>query len=186
MNSKKFLESYIKNYIKFLDFSNNSADLKKIIKMTDEIMRLSKKNKIIIAGNGGSASIASHFTVDLSKNTKIKCVNFNEPNLITCFANDFGYENWISNAVKIYANKKDILILISSSGKSRNILNAAFKAKKIGISKIFTFSGFEKKNPLRSKGDINIWIDSKNYNYVENLHQFYLLAIVDLIIKRNK
>ena len=131
MNSKKFLESYIKNYIKFLDFSNNSADLKKIIKMTDEIMRLSKKNKIIIAGNGGSASIASHFTVDLSKNTKIKCVNFNEPNLITCFANDFGYENWISNAVKIYANKKDILILISSSGKSRNILNAAFKAKKL-------------------------------------------------------
>ena len=186
MNSKKFLERYIKNFIKLFNLPNNGADLEKITNITKEIIGLRKNTKIIIAGNGGSASIASHFTVDLSKNTKIKCVNFNEPNLITCFANDFGYENWLSNAIKIYANKNDILILISASGKSKNMLNAASMAKKIGLSKIFTFTGFEKNNSLRNKGHINIWVDSKNYNYIENLHQFYLLAIVDLIVSRNK
>ena len=64
---------------------------------------------------------------------KIRSINFNEANLITCFSNDFGYENWLTNAVKFYCDKGDILFLVSVSGKSKNIVNAAKKAKKYGI-----------------------------------------------------
>ena len=67
-----------------------------------------------LCGNGGSASIASHFSVDLSKNAKIKCINFNEANLLTCLSNDYGYEKWIEKALKIYGEQGDCLILISS------------------------------------------------------------------------
>ena len=59
------------------------------------------KGKIIICGNGGSAATASHFAVDLSLNAKIRAVNFNEADLITCFANDFGYENWLKKSIRV-------------------------------------------------------------------------------------
>ena len=73
----------------------------------------SKKNnsRILVFGNGGSAAIASHFSVDLTKNVKVKAMNFNEADLITCFANDYGFDKWIEKAVEFYADKKDILIL---------------------------------------------------------------------------
>jgi D-sedoheptulose 7-phosphate isomerase len=81
-----------------------------------------KNNKIIIVGNGGSASIAAHAAVDFTKVLKIRSITFNESNLITCFANDYGYENWVKKAIEFYALKGDILILISSSGKSQNLI----------------------------------------------------------------
>ncbi len=81
------------------------------------------KNKVIVLGNGGSASIASHVSVDLTKNAKIRSVNFNEADLITCFANDFGHENWMKEALRMYCDNNDVVVLISSSGKSRNILS---------------------------------------------------------------
>ena len=101
--------------------------------------------------------------------------------MITCFANDFGFENWIVKAVRKYGEKKDILILISSSGKSKNMLKAVKSAKEKKFSKVITFTGFDKSNPLRKKGDLNIYIDSKDYNHVENLHQIMLLTLVDMI-----
>ena len=89
-----------------------------------------KKNKIIIAGNGGSAAIASHFSVDLTKNAKIRCTNYNESDLITCFSNDFGYENWMKKALDLNVVKGDLVVFISSSGNSMNHLNAAKFCKK--------------------------------------------------------
>ena len=83
----------------------------------------------MIFGNGGSAAISSHVSIDLTKNAKIRTLNFNEADLITCFSNDFGYEKWVEKAVEYYHQKNDILILISSSGESRNMLNAANFAK---------------------------------------------------------
>ena len=70
-------------------------------------------------------AIASHFSVDLTKNAKVRCINFNEADLLTCFSNDYGYEKWIENAIKYYCDKGDMLILVSSSGESKNIVNAA-------------------------------------------------------------
>ena len=140
----------------------------------------------MIFGNGGSAAIASHVSVDLTKNAKIRSVNFNEADLITCFSNDYGYEKWIEKAIDFYADDKDILILISSSGKSPNMINACKAARNKKMSKIITFTGHDKDNPLSKLGDINFWIDSKAYNFVENIHQIWLLAITDLIIGKRE
>ena len=98
--------------------------------------------------------------------------------MITCFSNDFGYENWIFKAVEYYGDRGDLLILISSSGMSKNIINGCKIAEKNESCDIL--SGFQKTNLLSKKGDINIWIDSKVYNIVENIHQIILLLLNDL------
>ena len=138
--------------------------------------------KVIIAGNGGSAAMASHVAVDFTKAVSIRAINFNEADLITCFANDYGYEHWVEKALEAYADKGDLAILISSSGKSQNILNAAEKAKKMGVS-VITVSGFLTDNPLRKFGDLNLWADSTEYNIVEMTHHVWLVAIIDYLIE---
>lgn len=143
-------------------------------------------NKVILVGNGGSAAIASHVAVDLTKNAGIRAVNFNEADLITCFANDYGYEQWMAKAVEQYGDTGDVLIAISSSGQSKNILNACEAARRRGVASIVTFSGFSTENPLRGLGDHNFWVESKAYNLVELTHLFWLLALVDLIIGRTE
>lgn len=144
-----------------------------------------KKKKIIILGNGGSAAIASHVSVDLTKNAGIKSINFNESDLITCFSNDFGYKKVFSKSLEFYADKGDVVIIVSSSGKSENILQAAHFCKKNKL-KLFTFTGFSKSNPLSKLGDINLWVDSRAYNIIENVHQIWLLSIVDNIIGKTE
>ncbi len=160
------------------------------LSMLDEATRLltigcQEGGRVIIAGNGGSASIASHVSVDLTKNTGITAVNFNETSLITCLANDYGYEQWIVKALEFYANHNDTLILISSSGQSDNIINASQKASQMGI-RLITFSGFKPDNPLRSAGEVNFWVDSHSYNIVEMTHQIWLMSIVDKLIEDAK
>ena len=181
MDQKEFLISYLN------DFSNLVKPDKDIVDHLVEVAQLLKAvhrngKKTLIFGNGGSASIASHFSVDLTKNAGLRCVNFNEANLITCFANDYGFERWIEKAVDFYGNEGDLLIVISSSGSSENMLNGIKAARRGNFIAVITFSGFANDNPLRQLGDFNLWTDSKAYNFVENIHQIWLLAIVDLII----
>ena len=189
MKKRKKNLYFLKKYL--TDFSNLIKPTKEILdqllKVRDIFLQTSKKKgKILIFGNGGSSAIASHVSVDLTKNAKIRTVNFNEADLITCFSNDYGYEKWIEKAVDFYADHKDVLILISSSGKSQNMINACKAAKNKKISKIITFTGHDKNNPLSKLGNINFWINSKAYNYVENIHQVWLLTIVDLIIGKRE
>ena len=128
---------------------------------------------MLIFGNGGSAAIASHVSVDLTKNAGVEAMNYNESDLITCFANDFGYEHWIDKAVNYYAKKNDILILISVSGSSPNVVNAAKNAKKNGIKHVITLTGKDKNNPLKKIGDTNIFINSKGKSkFIKNLAWF--------------
>ena len=181
MNSKEFLKSYLN------DFSNLVKPDEKIVQKLAEVADLLKMvhnsgNKTLIFGNGGSAAIASHFSVDLTKNAGLRCVNFNEADLITCFANDYGFERWVEKAVDFYGDAGDLLIVISSSGSSKNMLNGVKAARKGKFKGIVTLSGFAEDNPLRQLGDINLWINSRAYNFVENIHQVWLLSIVDLII----
>ena len=84
----------------------------------------------MIFGNGGSAAIASHFSVDLTKNARVRCTNYNESDLLTCFSNDYGYERWVEKAIDFYGDKGDSLILISAGGNSPNMTNGATLAKK--------------------------------------------------------
>ena len=102
--------------------------------------------------------------------------------MLTCFSNDYGYENWVAKAIEFYADKGDLIILISSSGTSKNIINGARKAKKMNCH-LVTFSGFRKNNALSKLGDYNFWVDSKSYNFIENTHQIWLLSIIDKLIK---
>ena len=183
---KKFLDEYFDDFKKIINF--NSNEIKKKLINLKKIFITTKKNrkKILIFGNGGSAAIASHFSVDLTKNAKIRCTNYNESDLITCFSNDFGYERWVEMAIKYYGNKGDVLIVISSSGKSKNMINACIAARKKKFSKIITLTGHLVNNPVKKLGDINLWVNSKAYNYIENIHQFWLLSLVDLVIgKKN-
>jgi len=182
-------KDFVKNYLE--DFSTlvkpNDQVTEKIIEAKNILVKAQKDNaKVMIFGNGGSAAMASHVSVDLTKGANIRAVNFNEADLITCFSNDYGYEKWVEKAVDFYADYKDVLILISSSGKSLNMINACQTARNKKISKIITFTGHDKNNPLSKLGDINFWIDSKAYNFVENIHQVWLLTIVDLIIGKRE
>ena len=185
MSDKDFVKVYLEDFSALV--KPNDQIVEKIVTAKNTLVQGKKNNaKIMIFGNGGSAAIASHVSVDLTKNANIRSVNFNEADLITCFANDYGYERWIEKAIDFYADDKDVLILISSSGKSLNMINACNAAKNKKISKIITFSGHDKNNPLSKLGDINFWINNKAYNFVENTHQVWLLTIVDLIIGKRE
>lgn len=140
-----------------------------------------RKGKLMFAGNGASASIAAHGAVDFTKQGRVRSRDFNEPNLITCFSNDFGYENWIAKAVEHYADEGDAVVLISVSGRSPSVVNAANYAKERGLS-VVTFTGSAADNPLKSTGDINFWMDSRAYNVVEGVHMMWLTTVVDMLV----
>ncbi len=141
------------------------------------------RRKLIFAGNGASASISSHGAVDFTKQAKVRAVDFNEPNLITAFSNDYGYEHWVARAMACYADDGDVAVLISVSGTSPNIVNAAKYAKERGM-KIVTFSGKQADNPLRALGDINFWIGSAAYNVVEAVHMLWMTTVIDMLVGR--
>lgn len=146
------------------------------------ILRQNKKgNKVIIIGNGGSASIASHIAADFIKNLHIPALVFSDSSLVTCVSNDLGYEQVFSKPMGILGRKGDVLFAISSSGKSKNILNAVSTAKKIGCF-VVSFSGFSPRNPLRKSGDINFYVPSLSYGDVEVAH----LALCHLIVDSMK
>ena len=188
MKNSHLDKSFIKNYLN--DFSTlikpDEEILKKLVIVKNILIKSSRNGgKVLIFGNGGSAAIASHVSVDLTKNARIRAVNFNESDLITCFSNDYGFERWVEKSVDFYADKKDCLILISSSGKSKNMINACKAAKRKKI-KIISFTGHSKNNPLSRISDLSLWINSKAYNFIENTHQIWLLTVCDLIIGKRE
>ena len=176
--SKNFFQQYFKVQTNLLLFDEETINKLNKVKKFLSLVKKNKK-KVIIFGNGGSAAIANHFSIDLTKTSKIRCVNFNESSLITCFSNDYGYENWVKKALEFHADAKDLIILISSSGESKNMINACKYALKKRHFPIITFTGFKKNNSLSKLGHINFWVNSKTYNHIENTHQFILLSLVD-------
>jgi len=173
------------DYIKIYYNTNKKIQQIKIEKVINKILKIkkNKKNKIFILGNGGSSAISNHVATDLIKNAKVKTVSFSDSSLITCLSNDYGHDKWMKKALEFNLNKGDLVILISSSGNSKNIINAAkfcFQ-KKIDL---ITFSGMTSKNKLikENKRGVNIWVDSKSYNIIEISHLTILLYIVDRVI----
>ena len=142
-----------------------------------------KKRSLYIIGNGGSAAIASHAVIDFMNVGKISAHTLHDPSTLTCMSNDYGYENAFSKILNITLKKEDLLIVISSSGQSKNMTNAVKAAKKNGTT-VITLSGFDSKNTLRTLGDINIWINSRDYGMVEIAHQFILHNLADRFIDK--
>ena len=141
------------------------------------------KTKIILVGNGGSAAIAEHMAIDLTKNAGFRAMAISGTPTLTTFANDFGYEQIYVKGIEAFGDAGDVLIAISSGGTSKNILNAVTTAKNMKM-KIITFSGFDANNPLRQMGDVNIWVDSRAFGYVEMIHHVLIHYINDAIIGR--
>ena len=180
MNYSSYFKKYNKTIYELINNLNSNL-IEQSVKLIQKSIK--KKSRVYIVGNGGSASIASHVSVDFAKVARVPSATFNNSNLITCFANDYGYENWVLEAIKAYTNKNDLIILISSSGTSNNIVNAAKYCKSNKIN-LITFSGFNKDNPLSKLGNINFHIDSNKYNYIEMSHHIILLALVDIFAKK--
>ncbi|MEK7116060.1 MAG: SIS domain-containing protein [Patescibacteria group bacterium] len=134
--------------------------------------------KLILVGNGGSAAICSHQAFDYWKNGNIRAMSLNDPSLLTGSANDFGYPDVFAKPIEMFANPQDVIIAISSSGQSPNILNAARAGKAKGCA-IVTMSAFKSDNPLRNLGDVNIYLDTMMYGYAELGHETILHTILD-------
>ncbi len=141
-------------------------------------LAIKNHKKVFIVGNGGSSGIASHHMVDLVNVLNLAAFTLSDSNLITCMGNDYGYQHTYARPLNTLASEKDLLIAISSSGQSENILETCrvMRAKK---GSIITLSGFKEDNPLRAMGDINVWTGIADYGLVESAHFFILHTLVD-------
>tara|TARA_Y100000741_G_scaffold289056_1_gene229058 strand:- start:57 stop:680 length:624 start_codon:yes stop_codon:yes gene_type:complete len=172
-NIESFKTDYYENLKKSFEYIR-TEDLKKIISLLDKAYK-NKKSKIMVCGNGGSAALANHFACDhqkiLNKIGSLKpfvlslCSN---SSLMTAISNDSNYKFVFSDQIKQIGNKSDILITISSSGKSINIINAINVAKRMSI-KTISFTGFD-GGKSKKIADLNIHVKSLNYGIIESLH----------------
>src|SRR3990167_3773065 len=103
------------------------------------------QRKVIFIGNGGSSAIASHMATDYTKNGGMRTIAFNDAPTLTCLGNDFGIDEIFAKQLEYYAFPGDTVIIVSSSGKSGNILRAAEKAFEMGLD-VVTFSGMNPDN----------------------------------------
>ena len=143
-----------------------------------------ERRMVYFIGNGGSAGIATHMSADFLKNGGMRTHSMLEPTTLTCLGNDFGYAFVFSRQLEIIADEGDLLVAISSSGNSPNIVNATQVAREKGC-RIVTFTGFKGDNKLRGMGDINVYIPCMEYGPVESIHNMILQQLVDDIVARD-
>ena len=176
---KIFLNSYWNKYKELLLDNNFDIDL---IKIKNQVLQTNKLGgRLYFYGNGASASLSSHAATDFSKQAKIESLAMNDHNLITALSNDYGYSKWVEKSIEIYIKKTDLIFFISVSGESENLKNGLIYAKNNGIRTI-SFTGFSEENFLNSYSDLNLWVDSNEYNIVESIHTICVTALIDLVI----
>jgi len=147
---------------------------------------LSEK-KLFFLGNGASASMAAHFSTDFTKNGNIASFSNIEGSFITCFSNDYSYENAYMEILKRLMKDGDGLITISSSGSSPNLLiSADYVRENLKNSPILTFTSFNPQNALREKGDYNLYVKADDYSFAESSHAYYLHLLTDLFTRKDK
>lgn len=163
----------LQNFKSCLD-NINQDDLSKLKQYV-----LGAKN-IIILGNGGSNAISCHLAQDYTKALGIKTIAFGDSSRMSCYANDYGWDNAYTKFLEHFADSDTIVVLISSSGNSQNILNAA----EYCVSKhtMITLSGFNHDNKLRTKYGplslLNFYVPSTDYGIVEILHELILHSVI--------
>lgn len=167
------LDSYRKAFGNYFTAPEAERDIRQAVTMIK-----SDVGSIFFLGNGGSNSISSHMMEDFMKLAGYRTYSFSDAALITCYANDFGYENAMAEWLKTFFSNEDLLVAISSSGESKNVINAAKYVKQKG-GKLITLTGFKKENTLKQLGDINFHIDTSSYGIAECYHQVILHIILD-------
>jgi phosphoheptose isomerase len=160
-----------------------ALDFQAAVRRTGEILlgARERRRKVMVVGNGGSAAIASHMQTDLCHSLGMRGLVFNEPPLLTALANDHGYEHAFRRLVQLWADEGDVLVAISSSGRSPNILGACAEARERGLA-VVTYSGFGPDNPLRQLGDINFYVASDRYGPVETGHAVLIHHLTDHLL----
>lgn len=184
---------YIKELIEKLNHVEIWKDISKKCKNYDEGIKLilevfsehkKKKSQLFFIGNGGSSAIASHMTADFMKNGGMNTYSLYDNAVTTCMGNDYGYEYIFSRPMEFLVRDGDLVVAISSSGNSQNIVNAIEIAKTKGAT-VITLTGFQPQNRVKQMGDINIYVPCEKYGMVESIHNLILQQIVDLIMDRD-
>lgn len=142
-----------------------------------------RNRKLMFIGNGASAAIASHMATDFWKNAGVPAVVFNDSSLLTAIGNDLGYRHVFEKPIQFFGQRDDILIAISSSGQSENILRAVSAAQELGVY-IIALSGFKEENPLRGMGHLNFYVPSMSYGLVEVAHHAICHYVVNRLCTR--
>ena len=141
-------------------------------------------SQVFFIGNGGSAAIASHMTADFMKNGGMRTYSLYDNAIMTCISNDYGYDQIFAKPLSMLGNYGDLLVAISSSGNSQNIVNAIHVAKEKHMF-VITFTGFKTDNQSRCLGNLNVYVPCAEYGKVESIHQIILQQIVDMILLRD-
>ena len=189
-NSAQNFFSNLNEYFSKIEAQNENGhniNLDKAFDLSLELIFKTKAagKKVIFIGNGGSAAIASHQAVDFWKNGGVRAITFNEPSLLTCISNDYGYEFVFEKPIEMFADPDDVLIGISSSGQSQNILRGV-QAAKLKKCSVITLSGFQPSNPLRSLGQLNFYVPSESYGFVEITHLAICHYLADQIMSQKR
>lgn len=183
MNFKNYVDGLI-GPLRLVEVTDDEG--RRVSDALEAVCRLLKgSSRTYIVGNGGSAAIASHVAIDLSKNANIPAMAFNDLAALTCLSNDYGYEYVFSKQVELQMANGDVLIAISASGQSKNIINAAYAARR-RFMPVITFSGFRDGNQLRTMGKINFYVPNDQYGYVELSHMILLHAIIDMLVQEKE
>ena len=193
-NKKKFplhkynsIKSYYLNYVEEYILSLNSIDLNILEKISKLLVNTFKKNKkLFVCGNGGSAAISNHFLCDFAKyvrfgtNLKPKIISLSSNvEIITAIGNDMDFNKIFSYQLENLISKEDILLVISSSGNSPNIIEAIKEAKKIK-AKVISFTGF-KGGYAKIKSDLSLHVNANNYGLSEDSHHMIMHILCQFI-----
>ena len=176
------LNSYLDEFSKLV----NTSEVRNKLGLVGEILEGQRDNggRLLIFGNGAASSIAGHTALDFTKQGKLRSLCFHDPALLTAFANDFGYEDTYAEIISHYYEDTDIVIFVSVSGESPNIVQGLKRAKDLGLRTI-GFSGKNQDNSLNSSAEHAFWVESHAYNIVENVHSIWLLSLCDYIIGKS-
>ena len=146
------------------------------------VLKVKRENRqLFFIGNGGSSAIASHMTADFMKNGGMKTYSLYDSAVMTCISNDYAYEEVFSKQLGFLVNKGDMLVAISSSGNSGNIVYAINTVKHKG-GKVVTLSGFKADNEIKVMGDYSVYVPVEHYGIVESVHNLILQQVVDTIL----
>ena len=184
------MNNYYKNYLNAHDAAlagleitdrggaaiDNDAGFDQFCEMSKEVGAAGRQQYLI--GNGASAALSNHMALDWTKNGGVPTQSFANAALLTAMGNDLGFEEAFSAPLSWYGKSGDLLITISSSGNSANIVNAIETARSKGMG-VVTLSGLKPDNKSRQLGDLNLYIPAKTYGIVECAHQVLLHLWLD-------
>jgi D-sedoheptulose 7-phosphate isomerase len=188
MNLRTKISDYQEKYVSILEETLENEETK--VSIEDFLDNLARVNahggRVFFIGNGASATIANHAALDFMKAGAMQTESLTSSGILTMLVNDYNAEQefaeWLAHK---NLNDRDMVVLISSSGTSQNIINAWIKAvNTIDGAKIFAFTGFEHRNWIHNMCFNNVWVNSNDYNVVENIHSMVLMMICDLFSEK--